>query len=132
MNKITIIGNLTRDPELRATGDGTAVCSFTVAVNRRVKPGEHPEADYFRVTAWRQLGENCHRYLLKGRKVAIVGSVRVSTYTAADGITRASLDLTADDVEFLTPRAAGGEAERDTPPGEAFVPVDPKDLPEFI
>ena len=131
MNKLLIIGNLTRDPELRATGDGTAVCSFTVAVNRRVKPGEHPEADYFRVTAWRQLGENCARFLKKGRKAAVIGSVRVSTFTGVAGSTRASLEVTADEVEFLTPRAAG-DHEADSAPGEAFVPVDPKDLPEFI
>lgn len=108
MNKCFIIGNLTRDPELRSTPNGIAVCNFTVAVNRRRAAGaeasQGPEADFFRVTAWRQLGENCNRYLAKGRKVAVVGSVQVSTYTAQDGATRASLDVMADDVEFLSPR----------------------------
>ncbi|HIU18936.1 MAG TPA: single-stranded DNA-binding protein, partial [Candidatus Limiplasma stercoravium] len=61
MNKLTIIGNLTRDPELRTTSTGVNVCSFTVAVNRRrsAQGGNQPEADFFRVSAWRQLGENC-------------------------------------------------------------------------
>lgn len=109
MNKVFIVGNLTRDPELRSTHDGTPVCSFTVAVNRRqtAKAGQ-PEADYFRVTAWRGLGENCSKYLAKGRKVSVTGAVSVSTYTASDGTTRASLEVTADDVEFLTPK---GETE---------------------
>lgn len=103
MNKLTIIGNLTRDPELRTTQSGLNVCSFTVAVNRRkTANNQQPEADYFRVSAWRQLGENCHKYLAKGRKVAVVGSVSVSTYTANDGSTRANLEVTADDVEFLS------------------------------
>lgn len=105
MNKIFIVGNLTRDPELRNTQSGLSVCSFTVAVNRRRREGQDQEADFFRVTAWRQLGENCAKYLAKGRKVSVVGSVSVSTYQAQDGSTRASLDVTADDVEFLTPKS---------------------------
>ena len=111
MNKLFIVGNLTRDPELRTTPAGDSVCSFTVAVNRRGRrdaQGNQPEADFFRVSAWRQLGENCSKFLSKGRKVAVTGSVRVQTYTAQDGTTRASLEVQADDVEFLSPR---GEAE---------------------
>ena len=111
MNKLFIVGNLTRDPELRSVSSGIPVATFTVAVNRRrasnAEAGQQPEADFFRVTAWRQLGENCSRYLAKGRKVAVVGSVQVSTYTASDGTTRASLEVTADDVEFLSPKGEG-------------------------
>ena len=103
MQKIMIIGNLVRDPELRTTQSGINVCTFTVAVNRRVK-GDSQAADFFRVTAWRQLGENCHNFLAKGRKVAVTGAVSVSTYTTQNGETRANLEVTADDVEFLTPR----------------------------
>ena len=86
MNKLTIIGNLTRDPELRTTSTGVNVCSFTVAVNRRQRSQGaegQPEADFFRVSAWRQLGEICQKYLAKGRKVAVVGPVTVRSYTAA-------------------------------------------------
>ena len=105
MNKLTIIGNLTRDPELRTTSTGINVCSFTVAVNRRRSAANNqPEADFFRVSAWRQLGENCQRYLAKGRKVAVTGAVSVSTYTGNDGTTRATLEVNADDVEFLSSR----------------------------
>ena len=109
MNKLTIIGNLTRDPELRTTQDGTSVCTFSVAVNRRSRRDaqNQPEADFFRVTAWRQLGENCAKFLAKGRKVAVVGPVSVHTFQGSDGTTRASLEVTADEVEFLSSRNDG-------------------------
>ena len=107
MNDLTIIGNLTRDPELRTTQTGVNVCSFTVAVNRR---GKKDEADYFRVTAWRQLADLCQQYLSKGRKAAVTGPVSVSTYTANDGTTRATLEVTADSVEFLSPREEAASA----------------------
>lgn len=142
MNKLFIIGNLTRDPELRSTPNGIPVCSFTVAVNRRrsssAEAGSQPEADFFRISAWRQLGENCARYLSKGRKVAVVGSVTVSTYTGQDGNMRASLEVNADDVEFLSPRGEGGEGGQAAyqPAGapapsqnSGFVKVDDEELP---
>lgn len=140
MNKVFIVGNLTRDPELRSTRDGISVCSFTVAVNRRVRNAEagQPEADFFRVTAWRQLGEICAKYLAKGRKVSVTGTVSASAYTAQDGSARASLEVTADDVEFLTPRGEVGDvpaAPRAQAPAPAapqsngFVQVDDDELP---
>ena len=141
MNKVFIVGNLTRDPELRTTRDGISVCSFTVAVNRRVRSAEagQPEADFFRVTAWRQLGEICAKYLAKGRKVAVTGAVSLDTYTGNDGAQRASLQVTADDVEFLTSRGEAGEipaspapraqAAPAAPQSNGFVQVDDDDLP---
>ena len=139
MNKLTIIGNLTRDPELRTTSTGVNVCTFTVAVNRRrsSQNSNQPEADFFRVSAWRQLGENCQRYLAKGRKVAVVGPVSVQTYTGADGTTRASLEVTADDVEFLSSRnedagyapAAPAQPVSAAPAMNGFEEVDDEDLP---
>jgi len=104
MNKLTIIGNLVRSPEQRTTQSGIAVTTFTVAVNRRRQQEGQPDADFFRVTAWRQLGEICAKYLDKGRKVCVVGPVSVNTYTGSDGKTRASMEVTAEDVEFLSPR----------------------------
>lgn len=126
MNKLTIIGNLTRDPELRTVRDGISVCSFTVAVNRRNRSNSaagQPDADFFRVTAWRQLGENCAKFLAKGRKVCVIGPVSVSTYQANDGTTRASLEVTADDVEFLSSR------NDDMASGYAPAPVAPAPAP---
>ena len=101
MNKLAIIGSLGRDPELRSTPNGIPVCTFSVGVTRR-KSGEEPQTDWCRVTAWRQLGENCARYLTKGKKVFVSGPVSVSTYTAKDGTTRASMEITAEDVEFIS------------------------------
>lgn len=105
MNRITIIGNLTRAPELRTTQSGKSVCTFTVAVNRR--GGD--QADYFRVSAWSALGENCQKYIDKGSKVAVIGSVSVSTYTANNGENRANLEVIASEVEFLNSKSEGAQ-----------------------
>lgn len=147
MNKLTIIGNLTRDPELRTTQTGVNVCDFTVAVNRKQsaeqrQQGVKPEADFFRVTAWRERGEVCAKYLAKGKKVCVIGPVSVRTYTGNDGVVRASLEVTADDVEFLsssgdstgsaapaqaTPAAAPAPAQTAAPAG--FTAVETDELP---
>ena len=104
MNKIVLIGNLTHDPETRSTASGVTVCSFTIAVNRRfASQGGEKQTDFFRINAWRQLGDVCSRYLAKGRKVAVIGELQARTYEAKDGTTRMSLDVSADEVEFLTP-----------------------------
>lgn len=106
MNKLTIIGNLTRDPEIRETSAGIKVCDFTVAVNRRQRrdaQNSQPEADYFRVSVWKERAESCAKYLSKGKKVCVIGPVSVRTYTSErDGMTRASLEVTGDEVEFLS------------------------------
>ena len=104
MNSLTIIGNCTKDPELRTTPTGKNVCTFTVAVNRRKKIEGQPEADFFRVSAWDQLGENCQKYLTKGKKVCVVGSVGVHVYTNSKGEAAANLEVLAREVEFLSPR----------------------------
>lgn len=129
MNKLTIIGNLTRAPETRVTQTGKNVCTFTVAVNRRKSPSGQQEADYFRVSAWDKLAEHCQKYLAKGKKVAVVGAVKVNTYNANDGSARAQLEVTADEVEFLSP---AGEAAKpaDLPAVPAgFEEVTDDDLP---
>lgn len=97
-----MIGNLTRNPELRATQSGVSVCTFGLAVNRRRKVEGQPEVDFFNITVWRQLGELCHKYLVKGRKCCIVGEVQPRTYEALDGTKRTVVDIIADDVEFLS------------------------------
>lgn len=129
MNKLTIIGNLTKDPETHETNNGKSVCNFTVAVNRRQRSqnNEHPEADYFRVAAWGALGESCQKYLSKGRKVAVTGAVSVSTYTAQDGTTRAQMEIKfAEDVEFLSSRQDGNDTGSSEPAqaAPAATPVD--------
>ena len=125
MNKLVLTGNLTRSPELRSTPNGIPVCTFTIAVNGR--KSDDPTA-YFRITVWRQLAEICNRYLTKGKKVFVSGPVSVSTYTANDGTTRASLEVTAEDVEFLS--HAGTGAENATVDAQAgFVKVEDEILP---
>lgn len=105
MNKITLIGNLTHDPEVRSTASGVTVCTFTIAVNRRfAQQGGEKTTDFFRINAWRGLGETCSKYLAKGRKVAVIGELQARTYEAKDGSTRMSLDVSADEIEFLSPR----------------------------
>ena len=113
MNKLIIIGNLTKDPELRTTTTGLSVCSFTVAVNRKgsQQKDKEKETDYFNVTAWRERGETCAKYLSKGKKVSVVGPVSVRTWES-NGKHGASLEVTADEVEFLTPRTEGQPAQQ--------------------
>ena len=111
MNRVQLIGNLTRDPETRTTGTGLTVCSFTLAVNRRMKKQDGTqETDYINVTAWRTLGENCAKYLSKGKKAGVSGSIQTRTYEAQDGSKRHAFEVVADEVEFLSP--VGGSAQR--------------------
>lgn len=141
MNKIVLIGNLTRDPETRSTPSGVTVCSFTIAVNRRfAAQGAERQTDFFRINAWRQLGENCSRYLTKGKKVAVVGELQARTYDDKDGKTRMSLDVSADEVEFLSPKGSeegygnqgysGGSQNRASQPDTTgFADITPDDIP---
>lgn len=132
MNKITIIGNLTKNPELRSTTAGVNVCGFTVAVNRpKTANNPEPGADYFNVNAWRTLGENCAKYLEKGRKVAVVGRVSLRTWEKEDKH-GASLEITAEDVEFLSSRtetATPAEPAPQVDPQSGFTAVATDDLP---
>jgi len=138
MNRLTIIGNLTRDPELRTTPAGISVCDFSVAVNRRGRrdpQSNQPEADFFRVSAWRELGENCAKYLSKGRKVCVVGPVSVRTYQASDGTTRANLEVMATEVEFLSARndnetTGGYAAPASAAPAAPVAPAAPASVAE--
>ena len=123
MNKLIIIGNLTRNPDVNETNSGRTVTNFTVAVNKRGGNG-HPEAIYFRVAAWDQLGALCANYLSKGKKVCVIGSVEAQGYVARDGAIRAQLEVTAREVEFLTARGD----ERDD---ETEEPV-PRDAPQAV
>ena len=103
MNKAILIGNLTRDPEVRTTGSGVSVCTFTIAVNRRFANQQGVrEADFINIVAWRQTAELCGRYLAKGRKVAVVGSIQTRSYDAQDGSKRYVTEVVADEVEFIS------------------------------
>lgn len=119
MNKTMIIGNLTADPETKTTQSGKFVCNFTVAVNRRVGKDGKPQADYFRVAAWDNLAEICQKYLAKGKKVFVSGTVGAHAYNDNNGNLRASLELSASEVEFLSPKGETQENATQTAPAQA-------------
>lgn len=109
MQQLTIIGNLTKDPETRTTTNGKEVCSFTVAVNRRQtaqqrQNNEDPGADYFRASAWEEKAKICQKFLSKGKKVFISGPVSLRVYTNNKGEPAGQMEVRIDQVEFLSPR----------------------------
>ena len=113
MNKVFLIGNLTRDPEMRSTQSGVPVCNFSIAVNRRFRNAQtgQQETDFLNIVAWRQLAELCGRYLTKGRKVAVTGSIQTRTYEAQDGSKRSKLEVIVDEIEFMTSRDGGQQPQ---------------------
>ena len=105
MNKVFLIGNLTRDPELTETSSGIPVCHFAIAVNRNYASGDSErQTDFFNCTAWRAMAETIARYTKKGKKVAVVGSIQMRNYEDNQGVKRTAVDIIAQDVEFLSPR----------------------------
>ena len=111
INSVMLVGNLTRDPELRHTPSGTAVCSLRLAVNTRRKDqatGEWTEKpNYFDITVWGQQGENCAQYLAKGRQVGVQGRLEWREWDAQDGTKRQAVEVIADSVQFLGSRGEG-------------------------
>lgn len=110
-NKIIIVGNLGRDPELRYTPQGAAVCSFTMATNekRRDKSGELQDiTTWFKITLWRQQAENAAKYLTKGSPVYIEGRLKIEEWTDRDNNKRYTLDVQATDMQFIGSRGEGG------------------------
>lgn len=112
MNKVFLIGNLTRDPELTETASGVSVCHFTIAVTRNYTTGDgERETDFFKCTAWRGLADSIARFCKKGGKVAVSGSVQLRNYDDNKGQKRTAVDIIAQDVEFLTPRSTSEEVD---------------------
>lgn len=105
MNKVFLIGNLTRDTELRQTPNGVSVCTFSIAVSRDYTNSDgSKETDFFNIVVWREKGENCNKYLKKGKKVAVIGSLQNRSYEDNDGAKRYVTEIIASDVEFLSPK----------------------------
>jgi single-strand DNA-binding protein len=129
INRVVMTGNLTRDPELRSLPSGTSVCSLRVACNTRRKDGATGEwadkPNYFSVTVWGAQGENCARFLSKGRPVAIDGRLEWREWQTQDGQKRESIDIIAESVQFLGSREEGG-GNGYTPRSD--VPVDAADF----
>ena len=121
INRVTVTGNLTADPELRHTGGGTAVCSLRIAVNGRRKDQSGQWVDkpnFFNVTVWGAMGENCDRYLEKGRPVAIDGRLDWSEWEK-DGQKRQKVEIVADTVQFLGSGGNSGSGDQSAPPPAA-------------
>lgn len=113
MNRTILIGNLVRDVELTETPNGTAVAKFSIAVSRDYANADGTrETDFFNITVWRGRAETCAKYLQKGSKVAIVGSLQNRSYEDKDGIKRTITEIVASEVEFLTPKSAQGNGEQ--------------------
>lgn len=119
MNKIFLIGNLTRDPELTETSAGVQICRFSLAVSRNYAGADgERKTDFFNCTAWRGLAETISRYTSKGKKIAVVGSIEMRNYEDSEGNKRTAIDIIAQDVEFLSPRTTESEPSEtptDTP-----------------
>ena len=114
MNKVYLIGNLTRDPEISETTSGVAFCRFSIAVNRTfVNADGNRDADFFNITVWRTQAENCGKFLKKGSKIAIVGSLQNRTYEDKEGVKRTVTDIVASEVEFLSTNNRGEEGVQD-------------------
>ena len=131
MNRVILIGNLTKDPEITQTNSGVSVCRFTLAVQRGFANNDNgPSADFFNIVVWRGLADNCHKFLKKGSKCCVVGRIQNSSYEASDGTKRYTTEITANDVEFLSTK--NGDVNGDKPTGNAELePIDDDDSLPF-
>lgn len=129
MNRVVLVGNLTADPESRTTQSGLAQCTLRLAVQRRFANQQGVrEADFFTIICWRQTAEFCARYLSKGRKIAVEGSIQIRSYDAQDGSKRYVTEILADNVEFCDSRPNdGSRARTDNPPPPPEPPMNAND-----
>ena len=142
MNKVILVGNLTRDPELITTNNGVSVCRFSVACQRRFtnQNGER-EADFINIVVWRAQADNCYKYLKKGSKCGVVGSIQTRSYDAQDGSKRTATDVVVDEIEFASSKGPSNNDEMtaEEPAGSkstgksdvvnTFEPIDDDNLP---
>lgn len=140
MNKVILIGRMTKDPELRATASGTAVCSFTIACDRRyTKQGEERKADFINCVAWQQPAEAISKHFTKGQRIALEGRLEVRTWTGNDGKANYATEVQVENWEFCQSKS---ETQQTTTPLfqgategnfdgniDGFMPVDEEDLP---
>ncbi len=136
MNRIILIGNLTRDPEITTTNNGVSVCRFSLAVPRGFANSDNgPQADFFNIVVWRGLADNCHKFLKKGSKCCVIGRIQNVTYEAQDGTKRYTTEITASDVEFLSTRSGDSSQDggvttgNDAPSGLSPIDDDDSGLP---
>lgn len=121
LNKVQLIGNLTRDPELRYTPNGNAVCSFSIATNRNwtTDSGEkREEVDFHRIIAWNKLGEICSQFLVKGRKVYVEGRLTTRSWTGQDGAQKSTTEVIISDMILLDNKGSGASTSAVSTPSE--------------
>lgn len=113
MNKVILIGNLTKDPEISTTTTGVSVCRFTLAISRKYanSDGER-ETDFINIVVWRTLADNCHKFLKKGSKVGVVGNIQSRSYDATDGSKRYVTEVIAEEVEFISTKPSDGSFDK--------------------
>ena len=140
MNKVILVGNLTKDPELVTTNNGISLCRFTLAVQRRftTSDGER-EADFINIVVWRAQADNCYKYLKKGSKAGVVGTLQTRAYDGNDGTRKYATEVVAEEVEFLASKGASNSEEAEAPAGSKssgksdvvnkFEPIDDDNLP---
>ncbi len=142
MNKVILVGNLTRDPELITTNNGISLCRFSLAVQRRFagENGER-EADFINIVVWRGQADNCYKYLKKGSKAGVVGSIQTRSYDGTDGTKKYSTEVVAEEVEFLSSKGASNSEDYSDAPAAGskstgksdvvnkFEPIDDDNLP---
>lgn len=136
MNKVIMIGNLTHEPELKTTPSGVSVCKMSIAVKRSFANADgERETDFFNVVAWRNLAENCAKYLTKGSKAAVVGELQTRSYEDKNGNTRYITEVNASEVEFLSQKVVEPATGQESPQTamknklEGIKPADNDDLP---
>ena len=130
MNKVILIGHLAADPESRTTQSGVAQCTLRLAVTRRFanqQTGKR-ESDFFNVVCWRQTAEFCSRYLSKGRRIAVEGSLQTRSYDAQDGSKRYVTEIIADNVEFCDSKQSGGQGGAQAAQ-EGFTEIEDDEMP---
>lgn len=129
LNRVELIGNLTRDPELRYTPSGTAVCSFGLATNRSwtTDTGEkHDETEFHNIVAWNKLAELCSQFLVKGRKVYVEGRLATRKWTGQDGQPRTTVEIVISDMILLDSKGQGTSTMREEAPVEREEKAQPK------
>ena len=130
MNKCILIGNLTKDPEITTTSNGVSVCRFTLAVTRRFANSEgERDTDFISIVAWRALADNCHKFIKKGSKVAVVGNIQSRSYDATDGTKRYVTEIVAEEVEFLNTRNSDAPVSDRKDEVTKLEPIDDDSLP---
>lgn len=129
MNKVILIGNLTKDPELSTTNSGINYCRFTLAVPKRFSNAGERDAEFINIVVWRVQADNCHKYLKKGSKAGVVGSLQTRSYDAQDGTKRYVTEVVAEEVEFLSSRTQEGGAPSSSDEPSDLEPIDDETLP---